>query len=52
MRPLKKNTEITKKRNSNVVGEVNNVMVPFSKDAGLEPLIFHPFVRKVKLSPI
>ena len=52
MRQQKKNTEITKKINSNVIGEVNGVMIPFSKESGLEPLIFHPLVRKVKLSRI
>ena len=45
-----KETKITKKINSNVVGEVNGIMVPFSRESGLEPLRFHPFVRKVKLS--
>lgn len=52
MRTQKKNTEITKKTNSNIIGEVNGVMIPFSKESGLEPLIFHPMVRRIKLAPI
>lgn len=47
-----KNTEITKKRNSNTVGSTNPVMIPFARDAGNEPLVFMPLVRKVKLAPL
>jgi len=45
-----KTTKITKKINSNVIGEVNPVMVPVSREPGVEKLVFHPFVRKVPLS--
>ena len=48
----KKNTKITDKLNSNVIGEVNPVMVPFSKEPGNEPLTFMPLVRRVKLAPL
>jgi hypothetical protein len=47
-----KNTEITKKHNSNVIGEVNNVMIPVSTEPGIEPLVFRPIIRDVKLANI
>jgi hypothetical protein len=50
MKTLKKNTEITKKLNSNTVGEVNPIMVPLSREPGNEPLTFMPFVRRVELA--
>jgi hypothetical protein len=47
-----KDTKITKKINSNVVGEVNGVMIVTAKDPGIEPLKYVPIVQKVDLSPI
>jgi hypothetical protein len=47
-----KTTEITKKINSNVIGEVNPVMIPTSSVPGVEKLVFHPPVRKVPLSAL
>jgi len=45
-----KNTKITKKINSNVVGEVNGITIPFATIPGNEEFHFHPLVRKVKLA--
>lgn len=49
---MSKTTAITKKINSNVPGQVNPVMIPFSSVPGQEPLVFHPLVRRIKLADI
>jgi hypothetical protein len=48
----KKNTKITDKLNSNVIGEVNPVMVPTSSVSGIEKLVYLPLVSSVALAPL
>jgi hypothetical protein len=46
----KKNTMITTKLNSNEPGIVNVVMIPVSREAGVEPLQYLPVVKSINLA--